>query len=310
MPTPVYVISGFLGSGKTTLINNILESAPVNLKIMVLVNEFGAISIDREIIKTDPINVVDLSGGCICCGLFTELMASLLFALDTLQADIILIESTGLAVPQEIARQALIPAFEGRIEFGGIITLVEAKSMLSDDYPIIMKQLKEANVVILNKIDLIDSSTLAQAWKKIKSAIPAESISFEASFARINYKEIFSRRYSDSHINIKYSKTNLSQFDSTAGFATVSFVRNSPLSMEMIYKLFKAHGNEIIRSKGFLVTEKGDVQLQFSENGLEIKDIQKPIKRSELVLIVREENKKFVEEKFKKVFGKSVSEMR
>ena len=310
MPTPVYVISGFLGSGKTTFINNILESAPVNLKIMVLVNEFGAISIDREIIKADPINVVDLSGGCICCGLFTELMASLLFALDTLQADIILIESTGLAVPQEIARQALTPAFEGRIEFGGIITLVEAKSMLSDDYPIIMKQLKGANVVILNKIDLIDSSTLAQAWKKIKSAIPSESIFFEASFARINYKEIFFRRYNDSHINIKYSKTNLNQFDSTAGFATVSFVRNSPLSMEMIYKLFKAHGNEIIRSKGFLVTEKGDVQLQFSENGLEIKDIQKPIKRSELVLIVREENKKFVEEKFKTAFGDSANEMR
>jgi G3E family GTPase len=310
MPTPVYVISGFLGSGKTTFINNILESAPVNLKIMVLVNEFGAISIDREIIKADPGNIVDLSGGCICCGLFTELMASLLFALDTLKADIILIESTGLAFPQEIARQALTPAFEGRIEFGGIITLVEAKSMLSDDYPIIMKQLEAANVVILNKIDLIDSSTLAQAWKKIKPAIPAESISFEASFARINYKEIFFRRNNDRHINIKYSKTNLSQFDSTAGFATVSYVRNSPLSMEIIYKLFKTHGNKIIRSKGFLVTEKGNVQLQFSENGLEIKDIQKPIKRSELVLIVREENKKFVEEKFKKAFGKSVGEMR
>ena len=80
--------------------------------------------------------------------------------------------------------------------------------------------------------------------------------------------------------------------------------------MGMINRLFKTHGNEIIRSKGFLVTEKGDVQLQFSENGLEIKDIQKPIKRSELVLIVREENKKFVEEKFKKAFDESVSEMR
>jgi G3E family GTPase len=80
--------------------------------------------------------------------------------------------------------------------------------------------------------------------------------------------------------------------------------------MGMISKLFKDHGDAIIRSKGFLVTEKGDVQLQFSENGLEIKDIQKSIKRSELVLIVREENKKFVEEKFKKAFDENVSEMR
>jgi G3E family GTPase len=310
MPTPVYVISGFLGSGKTTFINNILESAPVNKKIMVLVNEFGAISIDRELINADPINVVDLSGGCICCGLFTELMASLLFALDTLKADIILIESTGLAVPQEIARQALTPAFDGRIEFGGIITLVEAKSMLTDNYPIIMQQLKETNVVILNKIDLIGPRTLAQAWKKIKSIIPAESIVFKASFARVKYEDIFFRLYNDSHINIKYSKAKVSQFDSTAGFASLSFVRNSPLSLGMINRLFKALGDAIIRSKGFLVTDKGDVQLQFSENGLEIKDVQKSIKRSELVLIVREKNKKFVAEKFKKAFDESVCEMR
>ena len=309
MPTPVYVISGFLGSGKTTFINNILESAPVNLKIMVLVNEFGAISIDRELIKADPINVVDLSGGCICCGLFTELMASLLFALDTLKADIILIESTGLAVPQEIARQALTPAFDGRIAFGGIITLVEAKSMLSDNYPIIMQQLKETNVVILNKIDLIGPRTLAQAWKKIKSIIPSESIVFKASFAKVKYEDIFCRLYNGSHINIKYSKAKLCQFDSTAGFAAVSFVWNSPLSLGMINRLFKALGDAIIRSKGFLVTDKGDVQLQFSKNGLEIKDVQKSIKRSELVLIVREEDKKFVEEKFKKASDESVRKM-
>ena len=306
MPTPVYVISGFLGTGKTTLINRILESAPAHLKIMVLVNEFGAISIDREIIKADPINIVDLSGGCICCGMFTELMASLLFALDTLKADIILIESTGLAVPQEIARQTLIPAFEGRIELGGIITLVEAKSLLSEKYPIIRQQLKEATAVILNKIDLIDSGTLANARKKIKSAIPAGCILFETTFADINYKEIFLDQEHQRSPNIQYAKTNLSPFDSTAGFATVSFVRNAPVSMEMISALFTAHGRKIIRAKGFLVTDKGEVQLQFSENGLEIKDNQKPIKRSELVLIVREENKHLVEENFEKIMGKSL----
>ncbi len=137
MPTPVYVISGFLGSGKTTLINTILDTSSVDKKIMVLVNEFGRISIYRKIFKVDPNNVVDLYGGCICCGLFLELVSSLRFALDTLFADIILIESTGLAVPREIARQALSPAFEGRIEFGEIITLVDASSILTCPYPVI-----------------------------------------------------------------------------------------------------------------------------------------------------------------------------
>ena len=121
MPTPIYVISGFLGAGKTTLINNLLEDAPDSARIMVLVNEFGSISIDKKIIEADPFNIVDLSGGCICCGMFTELMSSLRFALDELRADVILIESTGLAVPREIARQALSPFLEGRVESGGIM---------------------------------------------------------------------------------------------------------------------------------------------------------------------------------------------
>ena len=80
MPIPVYVISGFLGSGKTTLINYILDISPIDKKFMVLVNEFGSISIDRKIINADPNNVVDLSGGCIACicfGLFLEPVSSL-----------------------------------------------------------------------------------------------------------------------------------------------------------------------------------------------------------------------------------------
>jgi|SRR5208283_3491825 len=89
MPTPIYVISGFLGAGKTTLLNSLLESAPDSARIMVLVNEFGKISIDKKIIEADPLNIVDLSGGCICCGMFTELIASLKFALDELKADVI-----------------------------------------------------------------------------------------------------------------------------------------------------------------------------------------------------------------------------
>ena len=255
MPTPIYVISGFLGAGKTSLINNLLESAPDDARIMVLVNEFGSISIDKKIIKADPVNIVDLSGGCICCGMFTELIASLRFALDELNADIILIESTGLALPQEIARQALSPAFEGRVELGGIITVVDAGSVLTVDYPIIEDQLKEANVVVLNKIDLIDSNTLAQVRNKIKLITTLECSLFETSFGRISYNDIFSRRYDSPHIT--YRKTRPGEFDSTVGFATVCLVRNSPVDLVRLIEFYERHRNTIIRSKGFVVTEKG-----------------------------------------------------
>jgi len=299
MPTPIYVISGFLGAGKTTLINNLLGSSPYSARIMVLVNEFGKISIDKKMIKADPSNIVDLSGGCICCGMFTELIASLRFALDELRADIILIESTGLAVPQEIARQALSPFFEGRVECGGIITVVDAGGVLKVDYPIIEAQLKEANVVVLNKIDLIDSKTLVEVRNRIKLITNPKCCLFETSFSKISYNDISTRRYDSPHIT--YTKPRPGEFDSTEGFATVCLVRNSPINADELIEFYQKQRHKIIRSKGFVMTEKGGVEVQLSRSGIEVKEIQKPIQITELVLIVKEEDKEFIESKIRKV---------
>jgi G3E family GTPase len=300
MPTPIYVISGFLGAGKTTLINNLLESAPNSDRIMVLVNEFGRISIDKKIIKADPSNIVDLSGGCICCGMFTELIASLSFALDELRADVILIESTGLAVPQEIARQALSPFFEGRVECGGIITVVDAGGVLKVDYPIIEAQLKEANVVVLNKMDLIDSKMLVDVRNRIKLITNPKCSLFETSFSRISYDDIFARRYDSS--NITYTKKRPGEFDSTEGFATICLVRSSPVNADELIEFYQKQHHKIIRSKGFVMTEKGGMEVQLSRSSIEVKEIQKPMQVTELVLIVKEEDKEFIESMIRAVF--------
>ena len=281
------------------MINNLLESAPHSARIMVLVNEFGRISIDKKIIKADPFNIVDLSGGCICCGMVTELIASLRFALDELRADVILIESTGLAVPQEIARQALSPVFEGRVEDGGIITVVDAGSVLSEDHPIIEAQLKEANVVVLNKIDLIDSNTLVKVRDRIKSITTLECILFETSFGRISYNDAFARRHDRPHIT--YTETRPREFDSTVGFATICLVRSSPIDAGDLIEFYQKHRHKIIRSKGLIMTEKGGVEVQLSKSGIDVKEIQKPIQITELVLIVKEEDKEFIESEIRKV---------
>jgi G3E family GTPase len=301
MPTPVYVISGFLGSGKTTLINTILDTSPVDKKIMVLVNEFGSISIDRKIINADPDNVVDLSGGCICCGLFLELVSSLRFALDTLYADIILIESTGLAVPRQIARQALCPAFEGRIEFGGIITVVDARSILTWKYPVMKEQLKEANVIILNKIDLVEPKLLVHIHKEIQSMILSDTRLIETSFCKVEYNQIMSKPYNDSRI-MEYARMPTKTYDSTAGFATVSLVRHFPLHRDKLLTLYARLGDKIIRSKGFILTESGGMELQFSNNDIILRPTQLPIQRTELILIIDEKDKDLIENEFRKVF--------
>jgi len=303
MPTPIFVISGFLGAGKTTLINNLLESAPHGARVVVLVNEFGRVSIDKKLIKTAPFNIVDLSGGCICCGMVIELIAALRFALDELRAEAILIESTGLAVPQEIARQVLSPVFEGSVEDGGIITVADAGSVLEADDPIIAAQLKEANVVVLNKVDLIDSKTLLEVREKIKLIANPKCSLFETSFGRISYNDIIARRHAGPHT--PYAKTPPGEFDSTAGFASVCLVRSSPVDTNELIAFYQKQRPKIIRSKGFVLTKKGGVQVQLSRSGLDVKEIQKPFAATELVLIVKEEDKAFIESKIRKVFDRT-----
>lgn len=300
MPTPIYVISGFLGTGKTTLINNLLQSAPCSARIMVLINEFARISIDKKMIKADPFHIVDLSGGCICCGLGTELIASLRFALDELRADVVIIESTGLAIPEEIYRQALSPVFEGRIEGGGIITVVDAGSLLNAEYPMIEAQLKEANVIILNKIDLIDAKTLAEVRERIRTITNPKCTLFETCFGRITYKDIFARRYDPS--SVSHPKTRPGEFDSTSGFATVCLIRSSPIQADELIEFFQKNRHKIIRSKGFVMTENGGVQVQLSKSDIEVKEIQRPIQMTELVLIIKEQDKEMMESEIRKIF--------
>ena len=306
MPTPVYVISGFLGAGKTTFINHILETAPAHLRILVLVNEFGSIAIDKRIIKTDPRNIVDLSGGCVCCGLFAELMASLRFALDDFKAEVILIESTGLAVPQEIARQALTPAFEGRLQFGGIITLVDAAGICSDEYPMVEQQVRDANVVILNKIDLVEGHRLAALHQELSHLMSAGSTLLAASFGRVDYDQIFGRLYDHGHLSLIYGRPAPAPLDSTAGFATICLVRHSPVLQTKLMEFYQVQRARIIRSKGFVLTEQGALQVQFSPAGLDVKDAPESIRRTDLVLIVREEDKAGIEGALRQVFTTAV----
>lgn len=301
MPTPIYIISGFLGAGKTTLINNLLESAPRNARIMVLVNEFGSISIDKKIIETDPLNIVDLSGGCICCGLITEFISSLRFALDEFRADVILVESTGLALPQEIARQALSPFFEGRVEGGGIITVVDSRSVLTEDHPIVRGQIEAANVIVLNKVDLVAPEALVEIRDRIKTMTTPSSILVETTFGKISYHDLLTRRYENPHF--KFQKTQPEEFDSTSGFTTLSLVRHSPVDTGQLVAFYQKHHPKIIRSKGFVQTEKGGVRIQVSRSGIEVKEVQETINRTELVLIVKEEDKAFVDREIRKTLG-------
>ena len=105
-PLPVTVVGGYLGSGKTTLINNLLNSADGH-RYAVLVNDFGELSIDAQLIEKQDGNVISLSGGCICCSYGNDLTSALL-ELKTDTIDQVVIEASGVALPGSIVGLSLI----------------------------------------------------------------------------------------------------------------------------------------------------------------------------------------------------------
>ncbi len=199
MKIPATVITGFLGSGKTTLIRNLLQNAG-GRRIALIINEFGDVGVDAEILKgcgqeaCKDDDIIELANGCICCTVaddFVPTMNKLLNRTDKL--DHIIIETSGLALPQPLVRAFNWPEIKSRVTVDGVITVLDAKALsegrFADDEEAIAAQraadpnvdhenpiqelfedqLNCADMVILNKTDLIDGLELATVSKGIKA---------------------------------------------------------------------------------------------------------------------------------------------
>jgi G3E family GTPase len=165
---PITVIGGFLGAGKTTLLNRLLREAD-GRRFAVLVNDFGAIDIDSRLVAEHGGDTISLSNGCVCCSIGDSLvlaLVSLLQRADTI--DHIVVEASGVADPERIAELAGI---EPMLERDGVIVLADAASVrtqTADRYvgDTVQRQIAAADLLILNKADLVSPDDLAavRAW--------------------------------------------------------------------------------------------------------------------------------------------------
>src|SRR3989344_3972844 len=157
MRTPISIITGYLGAGKTTLLKNILNKA--DKKIAVIMNEFGEIDIDSKIIKGKNINIVELAGGCVCCSLTGEFELATKEIIKKYKPDIIVVETTGLAEPD-----TLIFDIENELpdlKLDSIIALVDSDAFFKFPLGKTGKiQVEMADIIILNKVDLINKKEI------------------------------------------------------------------------------------------------------------------------------------------------------
>jgi G3E family GTPase len=172
---PVTVLTGYLGAGKTTLLNRIL-SEPHGKKYAVIVNEFGEIGIDNDLVVGADEEVFEMNNGCICCTVRGDLMRILSDLMRRKgKFDAIIVETTGLADPAPVAQTFFVDENVGRqTKLDAVVTVADAK-WLNDrlkDAPEAKNQIGFADVIVLNKTDLVSKSELAEVEARIRAINP------------------------------------------------------------------------------------------------------------------------------------------
>lgn len=177
-PLPVTVLSGYLGAGKTTLVNQMLRQAD-GKRLAIMVNEFGDLAIDADLIEAEGDDLIALAGGCVCCSYGDDLIAALgQMAAMQPPPDHIILEASGVALPGAIAASLSLMA---GIETAGVVVLADVAQIdaqLANDYigDTVVRQLEAADLVVLTKGDLASADQIAQAAKTIGAHIRGAAV--------------------------------------------------------------------------------------------------------------------------------------
>jgi len=166
---PVTIISGFLGSGKTTLLNHILKNQ-VGLKTAVLVNEFGEIGIDNDLIIEGSEDMIELNNGCICCSINGELLNTVSKVLDRSEKiDYLIVETTGLADPLPVAMTFAAGDLREKVRLDSIITVIDGENFDFEinNTSVAYSQILYGDILLLNKCDLVNEEQLNKVEKFI-----------------------------------------------------------------------------------------------------------------------------------------------
>ena len=158
--TDVYLISGFLGAGKTTFLNRLIKRVPEDMTFLILMNEFGDVGLDGTLVEGEDLDMLEISKGSIFCACVkTDFIKGLHEIATSVKPDVMLIETTGVANPRDLDRDLQLPIFGGAFNLRDKFCLVDAANFLDtyESFLAIEKQLESSDVFIINKIDLADA---------------------------------------------------------------------------------------------------------------------------------------------------------
>ncbi len=277
---PITIISGFLGAGKTTLLNHILKNQ-VGIKTAVLVNEFGEIGIDNELIIKTAEDMIELNNGCICCTINGELLNTVSKILDRPEKlDYLIVETTGLADPLPVAMTFAGGDLREKVRLDSIITLIDADNFDFDlkKSSVAYSQILYGDILLLNKCDLVTDAHLnkieshindikkePRILRSINSEVALQTIMsvglFETDTFEFKQKII---KNDDSHDHSSHSHDHSSHshdhsshshdlINNIEGFTSISFETNEPFSLRKFQNFLDNQlSKNVFRAKGIL----------------------------------------------------------
>ena len=352
---PVTVLSGFLGAGKTTLLNHILHNKE-NLKVAVIVNDMSEVNVDAELVKSENTlsrteeKLVEMSNGCICCTLREDLMIEVERLAKENRFDYLLIESTGISEPVPVAQTfsfvdeengidlsrfsyvdtmvTVVDAFNFFNDFGSAEQLVDRQlTDIEDDFRTIVDlltdQVEFANVIILNKVDLVSKDDIGVLRSAIKKLNPSARI-IESSFCQIDSKDIlntglfnFEEAEQSAGWIEELNKSEHTPETDEYGIGSFVFRSNKPFDPNRFWAYIQnKFPATIIRSKGlFWLASRPDQAISWSQAGGSLKADSAGVwwssmpyeKRIQYVAFV--DNQKHIESNWDKFYGDRKNEL-
>ncbi len=272
---PVTVLTGFLGVGKTTLLNRIL-AVRTGERIAVVVNDFSTINIDASLVRYATDRLVELSNGCICCTLRDDLVVELRGLTDQGDLDQIVVESTGIGEPLPIAYAFQDASLDGRVHLANLVTVVDAGSFWADYgredeiedgegnpvlaplAPLLVEQVEGVNVILLNKTDLADEAALGELEGYLRNLNPdAElhrTVRGDVAVAWL----LGSNRYADTELadepahDHPVDGTPASEADEY-GFTSFVYTSDRPFLWDPFVASLEEWPEQVMGGKGFVI---------------------------------------------------------
>ena len=251
---PVTVVGGYLGAGKTTLINHILRNS--GQRIAVLVNEFGELAIDEDLIEAQEDGLISISGGCICCSFGNNLIGALIKLKDTYpRFDQIIIETSGVALPSSVSSGFQLI---GEFEQHGILIVVDAEKIIGNSEnkyvgDTIDRQIADADLILLNKCDLVNIEEMMKVkkWLMVKNSkakvFPTKNAEVPVEIALVQFEQKDCRNPNFEHADTLFETRVLK----------VEHVVDEYFFAETLV----ASSDRLVRAKGYFQTKSRKIYL-------------------------------------------------